>query len=200
VCTPRKIRVCLNCSSICFRFGASRHGRKSLVCCVTLWARRRGAWSCRRHSCLTAQPLWRGNAVAAAQRLTSRCSVDPAAFPRRSAAPNGGAWPRMRFAHVEADRNWAVIRLGCAAVPSASPPSHRGRTGSHSNRQSEGSSKVGDNADNERFDLQPHLVGQLVELLLRREDWEELFAVAADPSIWEVRAGSTITCGPSHRS
>ena len=38
-----------------------------------------------------------------------------------------------------------------------------------------------------RFDLQPHLAGELVELRpLRPEDWEELFAVAADPLIWEV--------------
>ena len=39
----------------------------------------------------------------------------------------------------------------------------------------------------ERFDLQPHLIGELVEMRpLRPEDWEELFAVAADPLIWEV--------------
>ena len=39
----------------------------------------------------------------------------------------------------------------------------------------------------ERFDLQPHLVGDLLEMRpLRPEDWEELFAVAADPLIWEV--------------
>ena len=38
-----------------------------------------------------------------------------------------------------------------------------------------------------RFDLQPHLVGELVEMRpLRPEDWGELFAVAADPLIWEV--------------
>ncbi|HEV8412711.1 MAG TPA: GNAT family N-acetyltransferase [Bryobacteraceae bacterium] len=38
-----------------------------------------------------------------------------------------------------------------------------------------------------RFDLQPHLVGELVELrALRPEDWDELFAVASDPLIWEV--------------
>jgi RimJ/RimL family protein N-acetyltransferase len=38
-----------------------------------------------------------------------------------------------------------------------------------------------------RLDLQPHLVSELVELQpLRRADWEELFAVAADPLIWEV--------------
>src|SRR6266481_3699291 len=36
------------------------------------------------------------------------------------------------------------------------------------------------------FELQPHLVGDLLELRpLRREDWEALFAVASDPMIWE---------------
>ena len=36
------------------------------------------------------------------------------------------------------------------------------------------------------FELQPHLIGELLELRpLRREDWEELFAVASDPKIWE---------------
>jgi N-acetyltransferase len=36
------------------------------------------------------------------------------------------------------------------------------------------------------FDLQPHLVGDLLELRpLRPEDWESLFAAAADPLIWE---------------
>ncbi len=36
------------------------------------------------------------------------------------------------------------------------------------------------------FELQPHLVGDLLELRpLRPEDWEGLFAVAADPMIWE---------------
>jgi N-acetyltransferase len=36
------------------------------------------------------------------------------------------------------------------------------------------------------FELQPVLAGQLVELRpLRPEDWEELFAVASDPLIWE---------------
>jgi N-acetyltransferase len=36
------------------------------------------------------------------------------------------------------------------------------------------------------FDLQPHLVGDLLELRpLRADDWEALFAVAADPMIWE---------------
>ena len=37
-----------------------------------------------------------------------------------------------------------------------------------------------------RFELQPHLVGELLEVRpLRPEDWESLFAVAADPLIWE---------------
>jgi N-acetyltransferase len=39
---------------------------------------------------------------------------------------------------------------------------------------------------NEHFDLQPHLVGELIEVRpLRPEDWESLFAVASDPLIWE---------------
>ena len=38
-----------------------------------------------------------------------------------------------------------------------------------------------------RFDLQPHLIGQLLELRpMHPEHWERLFAVAADPLIWEV--------------
>ena len=38
----------------------------------------------------------------------------------------------------------------------------------------------------EKFELQPHLVGDLLEVRpLRPEDWESLFAVAADPLIWE---------------
>ena len=38
----------------------------------------------------------------------------------------------------------------------------------------------------DNFELQPHLVGELIEVRpLRPEDWESLFAVAADPSIWE---------------
>jgi RimJ/RimL family protein N-acetyltransferase len=38
----------------------------------------------------------------------------------------------------------------------------------------------------EGFELQPHLVGDLVEVRpLRPEDWEALFAVASDPLIWE---------------
>jgi RimJ/RimL family protein N-acetyltransferase len=36
------------------------------------------------------------------------------------------------------------------------------------------------------FDLQPHLKGELVELRpLTPEDWDDLFAVASDPLIWE---------------
>lgn len=36
------------------------------------------------------------------------------------------------------------------------------------------------------FDLQPHLKGELIELRqLMRDDWDELFAVASDPLIWE---------------
>ncbi len=36
------------------------------------------------------------------------------------------------------------------------------------------------------FDLQPHLKGELVELRpLAPEDWDDLFAVASDPLIWE---------------
>jgi RimJ/RimL family protein N-acetyltransferase len=38
-----------------------------------------------------------------------------------------------------------------------------------------------------RFDLQPHLVGELLELRpMRPEDWGELYEVASDPLIWEV--------------
>jgi len=38
----------------------------------------------------------------------------------------------------------------------------------------------------EAFELQPHLIGELLEVRpLRPEDWEELFAVASDPLIWE---------------
>jgi len=36
------------------------------------------------------------------------------------------------------------------------------------------------------FDLQPHLKGKLLELRpLATDDWDELFAVASDPLIWE---------------
>jgi RimJ/RimL family protein N-acetyltransferase len=38
----------------------------------------------------------------------------------------------------------------------------------------------------EAFELQPHLVGDLLEVRpLRAEDWASLFAVASDPLIWE---------------
>lgn len=38
----------------------------------------------------------------------------------------------------------------------------------------------------ELFELQPRLVGELIEVrLLAADDWEGLFAVAADPLIWE---------------
>jgi len=38
----------------------------------------------------------------------------------------------------------------------------------------------------ETFELQPHLVGHLLEVRpLNPEDWESLFAVASDPLIWE---------------
>jgi RimJ/RimL family protein N-acetyltransferase len=37
-----------------------------------------------------------------------------------------------------------------------------------------------------RFDLQPHLKGELLDLRpLATDDWDELFAVASDPLIWE---------------
>ncbi len=43
----------------------------------------------------------------------------------------------------------------------------------------------------EAFELQPHLVGDLVEVRpLRPEDWESLFAVASDPLIWEQHPAS----------
>ncbi|HWX17175.1 MAG TPA: GNAT family N-acetyltransferase, partial [Chthoniobacterales bacterium] len=36
------------------------------------------------------------------------------------------------------------------------------------------------------FALQPHLKGELIELRpLGSEDWDDLFAVASDPLIWE---------------
>ena len=39
----------------------------------------------------------------------------------------------------------------------------------------------------ERFDLQPRLVGDLLELRpLRADDWEGLFTAAADPMIWTL--------------
>jgi len=43
----------------------------------------------------------------------------------------------------------------------------------------------------ERFELQPHLVGKLLEVRpLRPEDWENLFEVASDPLIWEQHPAS----------
>jgi RimJ/RimL family protein N-acetyltransferase len=42
------------------------------------------------------------------------------------------------------------------------------------------------NQQHQTFDLQPHLVGDLIEVRpLRPEDWEGLFAVASDPLIWQ---------------
>src|SRR5215470_13415438 len=36
------------------------------------------------------------------------------------------------------------------------------------------------------FELQPHLVGDLLEVRpLKADDWDALFAVASDPLIWE---------------
>ena len=44
-----------------------------------------------------------------------------------------------------------------------------------------------DNASMTALDLQPHLVGDLLQLRpLQPRDWTALFAVAADPLIWEV--------------
>jgi RimJ/RimL family protein N-acetyltransferase len=38
-----------------------------------------------------------------------------------------------------------------------------------------------------QFDLQPRLVGELIELRpMCSDDWQDLYAVAADPLIWEV--------------
>jgi N-acetyltransferase len=38
----------------------------------------------------------------------------------------------------------------------------------------------------EDFELQPHLVGELIEVRpLRPDDWDSLFRVASDPLIWE---------------
>jgi len=42
------------------------------------------------------------------------------------------------------------------------------------------------NIEREDFELQPHLVGELIEVRpLRPADWEGLFRVASDPLIWE---------------
>lgn len=41
------------------------------------------------------------------------------------------------------------------------------------------------------FELQPHLIGDLLELRpLRPEDWEDLFQAASDPMIWELHPAS----------
>ena len=41
------------------------------------------------------------------------------------------------------------------------------------------------------FDLQPNLKGELIELRpLKPEDWDDLFAVASDPLIWEQHPAS----------
>jgi RimJ/RimL family protein N-acetyltransferase len=41
------------------------------------------------------------------------------------------------------------------------------------------------------FELQPHLVGNLIEVrALRSDDWESLFALASDPLIWEQHPAS----------
>jgi N-acetyltransferase len=41
------------------------------------------------------------------------------------------------------------------------------------------------------FELQPHLVGDLLELrALKPEDWERVFDVASDPLIWEQHPSS----------
>jgi len=43
----------------------------------------------------------------------------------------------------------------------------------------------------DEFDLQPHLIGELVELRpLRPEDWAGLYAVASDPLIWKQHPAS----------
>lgn len=43
----------------------------------------------------------------------------------------------------------------------------------------------------ETFELQPHLVGELLEVRpLKPEDWESLFAVASDPLVWEQHPAS----------
>jgi RimJ/RimL family protein N-acetyltransferase len=53
------------------------------------------------------------------------------------------------------------------------------------------SSQESPNHQHETFDLQPHLVGNLLELRpLRPDDWESLFAVASDPLIWEQHPAS----------
>ena len=47
------------------------------------------------------------------------------------------------------------------------------------------------NTETKTFELQPHLIGELLEVRpLRPEDWENLFAVAADPLVWEQHPAS----------
>jgi len=47
------------------------------------------------------------------------------------------------------------------------------------------------NGQSETFALQPHLVGELLELRpLKPDDWESLFAAACDPLIWEQHPAS----------
>jgi N-acetyltransferase len=42
------------------------------------------------------------------------------------------------------------------------------------------------NLESETFDLQPHLIADLIEVKpLAPDDWQSLFAVASDPLIWE---------------
>ncbi len=50
------------------------------------------------------------------------------------------------------------------------------------------------------FDLQPHLVGTLIELRrLRADDFDALFAVASDPLIWEQHPESDRWTEPAFR-
>jgi len=57
--------------------------------------------------------------------------------------------------------------------------------------QAGGHSTVSPDSPVNRFELQPSLYGKLVELRpLRPEHWEDLFAVASDPLIWEQHPAS----------
>ena len=50
------------------------------------------------------------------------------------------------------------------------------------------------------FDRQPHLQGELLELRpMRADDWDELFAVASDPLIWEQHPEHTRYQEPTFR-
>jgi len=50
------------------------------------------------------------------------------------------------------------------------------------------------------LDLQPHLVGGLIELRpLAADDWDQLFAVASDPLIWEGHPARDRYKGPVFR-